>query len=587
MLLYFWRQVNLIFVTMNIKKNIFNGIAIKAVFAFCLLSCHEDEVNRPPSSFKVLILEVGSNFAVISWEPVSDPDGDALYRTVSLEGTTVAADVTEDKPVRVENLTSSKAYTGTVSITDKKNNPIVVPFQFTTGTNQKPPSFNVVIKETGQNFAVIAWDAVTDPEGDPLYRSISLEGTTVVTDLTEDKPFKLDNLKSSKSYSGTVSITDKKSDPVVVPFTFTTKKYITTFNKLISQYNDQYLQGFSICKTADGGYAVGANFSDGNAYGLFVMKFDSLGNEEWHTPIEAHHEISFDGTISQTKDNGYIVVDQASITKLNSSGVLQWQQIPPVWYQYYNSVIETDDLGYLVVGMIGGLTPARGTIIKFSSNGSQEWEKFFDGEAAITMSSCSQIVKTSGNDYMIAGTHQRPSIDFELAIARIDALGNIYWVKNYAHSWQTFYMGVEIRPANNGFIIGSTSLASDNSQRARMVRISESGDIIWDQSFQWGGYETTCKGIRSTDDGNFLFVGGYTNSQHYETAIIVKLNSNGDLLWKKDYKPTYQDFVWEFRGVEQTVDSGFILMGIKAWIWSGDGKDKGLWLLKTDKNGDY
>jgi len=205
------------------------------------------------------------------------------------------------------------------------------------------------------------------------------------------------------------------------------------------------------------------------------LKFDSRGNEQWHIPIEAHHDISYDGTIIQTKDNGYIIVDKTAMTKLTSSGVLQWQRFSPIWYQHYNSIIETDDSGYLVVGLMGREGPTRGTITKFDSNGTQEWEKLFDGSAAITMSSCSQLVKTSG----------------------------------------------------------------------------------------------------------------YTNSSHYMTAAIVKINANGELLWKKDYKPTYIDYVWELKAVEQKADKGFAVMEIKSWIWSGDGKEKGLWLLKTDENWDF
>lgn len=568
-------------------KSTFRFLIAATFFVFWLTGCQKDEINRPPSNFKVLIVETGSDFAVISWEPAIDPDGDPLYRTVSLEGVDVAVDMKEDKPVRLEHLTSSKVYNGTVSISDKKHNPIVVPFQFTTGTNQSPSSFTVMVSDIGQSSALLTWGPVTDPEGDPLYRTIVLEGIAVASDLNDDTPFKLTNLEPSKTYSGTVSITDKKSKPVVASFTFTTKKYITLFNKLISQYNDQYLEGFSLCKTNDGGYAIAANFSTGTAYGLFVFKFDSLGNEQWHTPLEAHHEISFDGTILQTKDNGYIITDQASITKLNSNGVLQWQQVTPLWYQYYNSVVETDDSGFLVVGMIGGLGRAKGAITKFDSNGNQVWENLFDSVAAVTMASCNQIIRTSGNNYMVAGTNQKPSLEYELAVAKIDDLGNIYWVKHYEDPWETFYMKVEIRSAANGFIVGSTSLAKDDSNRARMVKISESGDLIWDKNFQWGGYETYCKSICALADGNFLFVGGYTDSQFEETAAMVKINANGELLWKKDYKPDYMDFVWDLRDVVQTADKGFAVMGIKAWIWSGDGKDRGLWFIKTDENGDY
>ena len=47
------------------------------------------------------------------------------------------------------------------------------------------------------------------------------------------------------------------------------------------------------------------------------------------------------------------------------------------------------------------------------------------------------------------------------------------------------------------------------------------------------------------------------------------------------------DYSWEAFDVKSTNDNGFILSGNKSWIWSGDGKEQGLWVIKTDEMGKF
>jgi hypothetical protein len=47
------------------------------------------------------------------------------------------------------------------------------------------------------------------------------------------------------------------------------------------------------------------------------------------------------------------------------------------------------------------------------------------------------------------------------------------------------------------------------------------------------------------------------------------------------------DYIWSGSDVKQTTDGGFVLTGAKGWVWNGYGKERGLWVLKTDENGNF
>jgi hypothetical protein len=451
-----------------------------------------------------------------------------------------------------------------ISCTEEKIVPGKVPeLPLSPDTNSSPTDFEVVIQDLSSNSAVLNWGPIYDLDQDSIYSAIFINGT-MIAHQENDFVFKLTDLKPEKEYTGKVVVTDSISAPKEMSFSFTTKKHFIRFDKTYTNnYDGNFPAGYAMTKTTDGGYAIAGSIRAENQNGtiLMVLKVDSLGYEQWHTQVSGN---TAGVAIIQAKDKGFVMVGSA-VTKIDASGELQWQHLSPSWTQQYNAVVETDDLGYLVVGMESSAA-ARGSMTKFSVDGTQQWEKFFDGEASTTMSTCGDIVKTSDNNYVIAGAHQKPTVDFELATAEIDAQGNILWIKNYAHEWQTFYEGITLETLNDGFIVGSTSIGGDS--HARMVKIGQDGSIVWDHTWNY----PWCNAVRATKDGNYIFVGGSYSS----AAILIKVGSNGELLWEKIYEPAYPESSRIFQDVVET-DSGLALLGIK---------NQHLWLLKTDDNGE-
>ena len=117
---------------------------------------------------------------------------------------------------------------------------------------------------------------------------------------------------------------------------------------------------YSIQQTSDGGYIVaGETHSFGDEYGdIWVIKLDSSGNISWQkTYGGSNHDYA--NSIQQTSDGGYVVVGyiipeieaRLGVLKLDSNGDILWQKT----YQAGGNSVggylqQTEDGGYILTG---------------------------------------------------------------------------------------------------------------------------------------------------------------------------------------------------------------------------------------------
>jgi hypothetical protein len=387
-------------------------------------------------------------------------------------------------------------------------------------------------------------------------------------------------LVQDKKYTGKVDAVDKKNNRTSVPFDFVTNEYKIRFNKLYTIENKN-ATGWSIEKTTDGGYVIGGNISYDNGGETLILKLDSLGYEQWHT-ICVHH-LSINVRIRQTSDDGYIITDQAKLIRLNSSGKEIWRYPNDQNGQGYNSLVISPDNNYIVVRGVDDTTNGvlvKASVMKFDDNGDILWEKRY-GEVKRTYADF--IEKTTDGNYMILGTEGKEDALSDVQLTKIDESGNILWQKTFEKNGYEFV--TQLTPTkDNGFVISGFSDGALDIASAMIIKIDQNGNEEWTKTFLWDSFKTYAYSVKQTLDGGYMFCGG--NGYSPEEAILVKLDNNGNLLWGKQYSPDYSDYIWVARDMELTSDNGFIFVGIKSWIWSGDGKEVGLWVLKTNELGE-
>ena len=340
---------------------------------------------------------------------------------------------------------------------------------------------------------------------------------------------------------------------------------------------------YDIQQTADGGYILGGESKSpasgdktenriGSEPDFWIVKINSTGNVEWDNTIGGNGDEGF-ASLDQTSDGGYIIGGTSHsaisgdksegligdndywIVKLNSAGIVEWDEtIGGLWDDILMSVEQTLDGGYI----IGGYS-------KSDASGDKS-------ENSI------------GTDYL-----------YDYWIVKTDNLGNVEWENTLGGKKYDFLSEVK-QTVDGGYIAGGYSesqISADKSENRIgdydywVIKLNASGIKVWDNTIGGTGYDNL-KTLDLSSDGGFILGGSSLSNisgDKTENMIgypassrdywILKLDVNGIIEWDNTIGGTDDD---EATTIISTSDGGFLTGGYSNSDISGD---------KTDDVGSY
>lgn len=439
--------------------------------------------------------------------------------------------------------------------------------------NRPPKAFDVFVTKVSSEDAVLAWGPVYDPDGDPLYHKVYLNGEPVTGILQRDSIVKLVNLKSKTTYSGEVVVTDSINAPVSHAFSFETLKYFLRYDRTFDRFNQAGV-GTSMRVLEDGGLFIVGTATLYNYDALYITRTDSLGYKQWTNIIPSAANPNFiPRPVLTFHENDYYIAHSASINRVNSSGELVWQHLSDAGFIWgYMNVIVTDDHELLALGVERG--SGNPTLSRFTLSGELIWERPVETELDVRPQ---QIVQShEPGKYLILGTTES-----HLSLTQIDGDGVEDWTRLLIDDRLNFPSRIKI--LDSGYIIVGDSWGEYNVSAGRAVRLDRDANVLWDIHFLGPGTDTDFNSVHETRDGGFVIVG--QDGNYEQDGLLIKLSPTGDILCKRFFSPDYLDYRWLLFDVVETSDGGFAMCGIKNYTWSDYGKELGMWLVKVDDMG--
>ena len=163
----------------------------------------------------------------------------------------------------------------------------------------------------------------------------------------------------------------------------------------------------------------------------------------------------------------------------------------------------------------------------------------------------------------------------------------ITWRKSFGEGFLGVLNSVQ-QTSDGGYILaGDTSFDSRASNfDAWLVKTDADGNVLWDKTF--GGPEESetqktadsASTAQQTSDGGYIIIGNTWTINANGVAWLIKTDSNGNKLWDKVVEGPGSDHSSSGSSSLQTSDGGYIIAGTTA-----GGAKQGLWLAKTDSNG--
>jgi hypothetical protein len=357
-----------------------------------------------------------------------------------------------------------------------------------------------------------------------------------------------------------------------------------TFQKYYS-YTD-HETAYCVLEMSDGGYIASGECGSQTGIG-FVFRTNAYGDTIWKKGLGGNLGMRF-YNMKRTSDSCFILCGysdlgiggySALLVKINSEGDIIWQKgYGGVAEDGAKDVIQTYDGGYAVTGytMSYGQATFTGYFIKTDSNGDTLWTKTY--EKSSFYNSLGSLIQLADSGYIISGVTENP--DDDIYLIRSDKKGDTIWTKTIGGTGDDGARFVQ-PTSDGGFLLcGGTTSYGAGGRDVYIVKINSNGQVLWSKTI--GGPNDDSGGGIPTSDGGYA-IWGTTNSfgvGGYD-GYLLKLNSNCDTLWTRTFGSDWNDFG---NSIQETSDGGFILCG---WSnnWDFSGSIEKAYLIKTDANG--
>lgn len=166
------------------------------------------------------------------------------------------------------------------------------------------------------------------------------------------------------------------------------------------------------------------------------------------------------------------------------------------------------------------------------------------------------LIKTSDGGYALTGSSTVSTTGTgEVYVVKLNSSFGIQWSKNIGGN--DFDAGTNIIQTNDGgyAIVGRTNYWEF---QIFVIKLDSLGNIQWSKQINYGLFDHG-HSLLQTSDGGIVIAGRIydSNFQNY-TAVLLKLNSSGTILWSR----TVAGFLDGAYAVVQSIDGAFVLAGI-------------------------
>lgn len=282
------------------------------------------------------------------------------------------------------------------------------------------------------------------------------------------------------------------------------------------------------------------------------------------------------------------------------------------------SVVATNDGGYAVLGYTQSndldITDKLDTsfdfwLLKYDAQNNIQWQKTYGG----TLDERGRnIIQTQDGGFAIIGSSQSTDGDLtnnngaqDFWLAKLDAQGNIEWQEVFGFSGNDTGISV-LQTSDLGYLLtgvldvtasggqGNTGRVSERHAGGDYwaIKLDSSGSLEWSRYFG-GNFTDTPEGAVETDQGDFIIAGGsdsadtdITNNKGTYDFWVIKIASNGDLMWEKSFGG---DQIDEARAIIKSNDGNFVIAGDTRsdnTDVTGNNGAADMWFIKIDTDGE-
>ena len=217
-------------------------------------------------------------------------------------------------------------------------------------------------------------------------------------------------------------------------------------------------------------------------------------------------------------------------------------------------------------------------LLKLDSSGNIVWEKVIGGDK---FEQARKVAVASDGSIIIAGeTESFGSKKNDIWVLKLSSKGDVVWQRVIGGAGYDYVRGLAVAPDGSIVLsITSFSFKGDLSE-AWIVKLNSEGNVMWQKVYRgekkFGG--STCNGVTVLSDGSIIVVGSTTYFKtKFGDAFVMKLDPDGNVKWFKTYGWKSHDC---FRSVALAPSGNIIVVGDTDYMGSPD-----IWVAKLNSEG--
>ncbi len=306
------------------------------------------------------------------------------------------------------------------------------------------------------------------------------------------------------------------------------------YSKVFSD-NSGSVQANAVTNTPDNGFIIAGQWN-GEA---MVMKADSAGTLLWEKQIGESMNESFN-CITPTIDSCFVLAgsiydpgnqnSEIFYLKITAEGDTLWSKsIDPGNWGTVASISQTSDRGFVLCGTVSqnGSPSSKIFITKLSEVGNVTWMKMLS--AGNNTNNANSVRQTPDSGFIVMGYLGNLSpFNEQVLLIKLTPQGQVSWSKQYNLPGSDFAFGCDVLVKEDGLYSYFFTIDAGFV----LMKTDNSGNLIWSKKYDiYGGMffaTNILPKLHSTSDGNFVFV---TPGQ---LGQMLKVDAEGILLWKKD-----------------------------------------------------
>jgi len=362
-------------------------------------------------------------------------------------------------------------------------------------------------------------------------------------------------------------------------------------------------QGYSVKQTSDGGYILTGFSYNNSQQNVYLIKLDKDGNLIWEKFFEDTLQgigysvdelpgrgyivmglgspISDTGTQSPTlfllkTDLNGGVISCHFFTPPSQIAFQSAGNMPP----YFFSLSQTKDNGYIISGR-ANYSPSTNLdytniwLLKLNSTLEEEWETILERESNYFPAT---VQETTDGSYIITGITEinwsrSPQNDYDVFLIKTDSQGKESWERTFDIgdiNWKNDFAIFGKESSDNSYLItGFAEISGGGFCDIFLLKTNKDGKEQWRKTFNHQSWDWAYSLIETKDQG-YLIVGGTDDSNPIaDDVYLIKTDSRGNLVWSKTLGESDQSEIGF--SIAETSDGGYIIIGTK---------DKDIWLIK-------